>query len=277
MNNLSIKEIFSISWKDTKRSWKFGLAVLVLFILVGILDGIFGYNTDPITQEESGSLLFSFITQIVTIYLSAGFVLETINIADGKKPCLKKMLSWPVNFVHGLKYFGAYILYSVLILLPVVILIAYFISNISPLNSDIESLIESLIVSGIVSLLLVMIISVYVGPAYYLMIENRGGIFSNIKKSFSMVNNNLWKVVKWMLVSIATVAIPFIILGAAITVFLGSYTPSGMEELPTYVEWILAFLSIASFIVVVVMALWISISYSHLYRNIDKDVKKIEE
>jgi len=69
------------------------IGALLVFILVGFLDGMFGVHQNEITKEVAGSGLFSIILQIVEIYLTAGFIMETIKIVDGKKSCLKTMFT----------------------------------------------------------------------------------------------------------------------------------------------------------------------------------------
>ena len=265
MKNFKIRDTFSLAWEDLKKNWGFMIGALLVFILVGFLDGMFGVHQNEITKEVTGSGLFSIILQIVEIYLTAGFIMETIKIVDGKKSCLKTMFTWPVNFIHGLKYFGAYIIYALLIFIPVILIFLYAFSS-GKINDIIgnNTVASSLIALGVVALLLTMFIGMFIGFAYYLIIENRNGIFSNIKKSFEMVKNNFWKVLVWYLIIFGILALVGVVAGilsmihpVAILIFTVLLIPA-----------------------ILIFAAWMLISYAHLYRKIDPEVEevvKIEE
>ena len=261
MKNFKIRDTFSLAWEDLKKNWGFMIGALLVFILVGFLDGMFGVHQNEITKEVTGSGLFSIILQIVEIYLTAGFIMETIKIVDGKKSCLKTMFTWPVNFIHGLKYLGAYIIYTLLILVPVILMFLYAFSS-GKINDIIT--IEWFITLWVVALLLTMFIGMFIGFAYYLIIENRNGIFSNIKKSFEMVKNNFWKVLVWYLIIFGILALTGVVAG-----ILSMIHPS-----PILIFTVLLIPAILIF------AAWMLISYAHLYRKIDPEVEevvKIEE
>ena len=255
MKNFKIKDTFSLAWEDSKKNWKFMIGALLIVAIIGFLDGVFGVNQDETTMETTGSVLFSIISQIVIIYFTAGFMLETIKIVDGKKPCLKTMFAWPVNFVHGLKYFVAYIIYSFLMLTPVMLALSYIIYSV--MESGVPT--GSLIALGIVALLLTIIIGMFIGFAYYLIVENRNGIFSNIKRSFEMVRGNFWKVLSWHLIILGILILVGVIVGILITIHPIAILIFTVLLIP----------------VILIFMIWVSISYAHLYRKIDPEVTEV--
>ncbi len=268
MKNLSIKEIFSVAWKDTKKNWLFFLGFLVVYVIIGIIDGIFGYRIDPVTNISYGSSILSILIQLIMVYISVGLILETLKIVDGKRPSVKNIFNWPKDWKHLLRYFGGYIVYSLIIILPIIILL---ITLFSKLNFT-KVIPVMFIVGGIISI----IISVYMGFAYYLMAENRNGIFSNILKSFKMVSDNLWKVVKWYISAILIFILPLITIGV-ISGGIISLT-GGFGRYPSYSE--IGVFLVGGLLILVLFIItipWIIVSFGHLYRNIDSEVKRVDE
>ena len=258
MKDFKVWDIFILSWKDFKKSWKFLLLALLFFMFLGFLDNFFGgYKKNLITGEWEGSIFVAGLFYLIKIYLSGWFILEILKITDGKKPSFKRLFNWPNSWLRAVKFVVGYILYTIIIVAPILIA-SFFLLKYQILNS-----VKVIFWFGI-AIVLSVVLAYYLTFAYYLLAENRSKkICDNIKKSFQMVSKNHLKIFVWYGYVI------LIIVGVSIFFSLV------LNLLVALKMTLLSFLiGVSLFIVILVLLWWLTISFAHLYRKIDPEVKE---
>ncbi len=196
-SNLRIKGLFISSWKIYKDNWFNFILIGLIFLLVSLI-GTYsnGFEFNNITGDVvyNTSTIMKFISYIIYVYISIGFVRFLLKLVDGRKAKIR-------DIFHGVDSIEHFIF---------VILVAIITSFVIMFGTVL------FVIPGIIAALGLMF-------SKYIIIENKGGnveVIDAIKNSWYITKGYRWRLL-WIciiLILFNFIGLLLLIIGLIITV-----------------------------------------------------------
>ncbi len=279
MKKFSIRELFSLSWKDYKKNWLIAIIALIPLAILFIIDGIFGIQEEGkwVGEEWVSSGMSMGVTEVTvsiiifftTLFIMIGLIRVYLSIVDGKKADFWQNFKGVDSVKHYFMYLLTYITAILAIFLPLVLI--GFASNTfvyKLINLDYEITGAVIILLGfifILTLIITFYLVVALQFAYYLSIENRYHFITALKKSWVMTKGARGKLFILILLMISVLLVPLMLI-VLITGILSTIN--------IVLAMIIGGLLTISFIAII-LPIHLLI-YAHLYRKLDPEIPSRE-
>lgn len=220
----SINEVISFSWNKAKKHvWFFVRTFLMLFAISVLPQIIILFAIDNFYWGIAYVIVFVII-QILSIVVAINFIKTGLDIVYERndKPCVKSLFK--IDMTLFIRYYVVQILYSIVLMVPLIIVFSLFSLAIIFAWGNIVKIILGVL--GIISLIFMIIYSVRLGYHQYFIVEG-SKIIESLKNSYKITKGLVWSliVVGFVFMMINVLGFLCLIVGLFITIpmmYLGS-------------------------------------------------------
>lgn len=171
--NISISELYGRGWRTFKAKWPHALSAIIILIGIQSIFSYFGYQYDPETSVESGSILVTIVGMAVSIIFSIGVTDYFLSLSRGEDASIEQLYK-AVTVKKFFSYLFAAILFGAMIVAGMILFI----------------------IPGIIVMMVFY-------PYYYFVVDKDVDAIESLRMARDVTKGNRWKIFFLVLTLIA--------------------------------------------------------------------------